>query len=118
MESHYEPASQEQVFRPLSILGKVLQQIWVGRILDRRTEVFVSLRQISQIWESRGGIVQMHNLLNNRRVVPTALGRVPIVPGQDAGRWSGKRRDGGDGRGDNQQSGDEEFREHNDKQAS
>lgn len=73
----------------LSVRGKILQQVGVGRVLNRRTEVPVSLRQVLQIWEPRGGIIQIQrDILNDHRVVPIAPGRVLailMVPGKNVG---------------------------------
>jgi len=101
-------ASQEQVLRMLPVRREILQQIWIGGIRNRRTEVLISFCQVHQIWEPRRSVVQVGNILAQSGVVISLA-----ISGEDAawGRRSGKRKGGENGRR-YQQNGNKELHEH------
>lgn len=70
----------------LPVRREVLQQVWIGGIRNRRTEILVSLRQVHQIGEPRRSVVQVRNILGGC-TIPVAQSGVVIsliISGEDA----------------------------------
>ena len=104
----HEPASQEQETWELSLGCQILQQVRVGGISDRRTEVLISLVQRPKLREPRSRIVQRGR--KNGEVVD-AFGK-DLDGGDGLNLWGRDGEGGEDGRRDDQQNWDEELRKH------